>query len=395
MATTNFLKELYSYLNDSPPSIKELFDLKVDALGLSQNQVESVLGIDRKSLLSILNEESKRVSMTNLIKIGNFIDLNFDETLKLFAASLSEEQLAEIEKSDRRQFIAQNFDLPTLKKIKFIDNVTDFEHIENKISTFFEIKNIKSYNRIVGTAFSRTKKAYNNPMLNIFVQAIYSFLERIENPNEYDAESLKALIPELKSLCTDEKYGLKIVSRALFAIGVTVVYQKSINKTQVRGATFLVNKKPCIVITNLNDNYATLWFALLHELYHVLNELDKIEINSFHLTGEPNLFLMNEEEADKYATSYFLSEEKQRFIYPLIDQAHIVNSFAEKNNIHPSFIYAFYCYKKKKEGMNAYPFYRKLMADTKIAVKNFNIDILSEENVSISAKKVKQFLTIE
>jgi len=63
----------------------------------------------------------------------------------------------------------------------------------------------------------------------------------------------------------------------LFNIGITIVFQPSLPKTQIRGATFLINDKPCIVITDFNKNYATIWFALIHELHHVLFDLETID----------------------------------------------------------------------------------------------------------------------
>ena len=47
-------------------------------------------------------------------------------------------------------------------------------------------------------------------------------------------------------------------------------------KTQIKGATFVINNKPCIVITDFNKNYGTIWFSLIHELHHVLFDLDSI-----------------------------------------------------------------------------------------------------------------------
>ena len=114
-----FTRELYSYLAENPPLLKDIYDKKVNELGLSQRQVESILGIERKSLQAILNKEAKRVDVSNLLKLGTFLNLGFEETIKIFAANLSPEQIKDIEKSRRLTFIANNFDLKNLKSIKF------------------------------------------------------------------------------------------------------------------------------------------------------------------------------------------------------------------------------------------------------------------------------------
>lgn len=128
----------------------------------------------------------------------------------------------------------------------------------------------------------------------------------------------------------------------MFNIGVTVVFQPSLPKTKIRGVTFYINNKPCIVITDLNKNYATIWFALIHELSHVLFDLDTIENTKFHLSGKPDLFLIQEDKANEFASEYLLSSEKMRYIEKLIDNQLIVRRFAKEYQIHPCFIYSQY-----------------------------------------------------
>jgi len=48
-------------------------------------------------------------------------------------------------------------------------------------------------------------------------------------------------------------------------------------------------------------------YGLLFYMNYIMFYLNKIEQNIFHLTGESNLFLMEEEQADDFARQYFLS----------------------------------------------------------------------------------------
>ena len=108
------------------------------------------------------------------------------------------------------------------------------------------------------------------------------------------------------------------VFRALYNVGVTVIFQPMLSRTQIRGATFLINNKPCIVVTDLHKSYPTIWFSLIHELHHVLFDLEELEKVKYHLTGEPDLFLMQEDKANEFASEYLISAEKLRYIEPLI-----------------------------------------------------------------------------
>lgn len=387
-----FTGELYSYLAENPPLLKDIYEKKVNELVLSQRQVESILGIERKSLQSILNKEAKRVDVSNLLKLGTFLNLGFEETIKIFAANLSPEQIKDIEKSRRLTFIANNFDLKNLKSIKFFESVNEFDQIEERIKQFFKLDNIFDYEKKIGAAFSRTKKSYNNKMLDFWVKSAFAYLEKLGNPNDYNRDKLKELIPLIKPYSRDVRKGLRTISRALYAVGVTVIFQPYLPTTQIRGATFIVNDKPCIVITNFNKNYATLWFALLHELYHVMFEFEIVGTNIFHLTGEPNLFLMDEDAANGFARQYFLSYEKSKYIYPFIHNKMLVERYAEQNQTHPSLIYNFYCYDQQKKGKNYWGAFSKYIPDSKLALKGINIDIWDNETLDQSVEEAKELI---
>lgn len=370
-----FIDQVFEKLADEEVAdIAILFNQKVDEMNLSMRQVENILSLDRKVLKNILDGINKKVDVVSLIKIGTFINLTFEQSLKVFAANLPVEQIIEIQDARKHLFIAENFDLKGLKKINFIDSTTDLTAIEERIKTFFGLKSIFDYEKKIGVAYSKVKKNYNNKMVDFWNQSAHGYFEKVNNPNEYDRGRLIEVIPHIRPYSQDISKGLRVVARALYEIGVTLIFQPYISTTQMRGATFIVNGKPCIVITNRNKNYATLWFALMHELYHVLFEFDKVEKSVFHLTGELNLEFVDEDAANDFARQYFLSHEKSAYIFPYIDEPSIVKRYALKNKIHPSLIYNFYCY--DMEGRNEYwGMYKKYMPSTELATKNLNSDI--------------------
>jgi hypothetical protein len=68
------------------------------------------------------------------------------------------------------------------------------------------------------------------------------------------------------------------------------------------------------------------------------------------LTGEPDLFLLNEEKSDKFARDYLLSEERTRYIKPLVSNSIVVNKYAREQQVHPSIIYNFVMYDMHQDG---------------------------------------------
>jgi Zn-dependent peptidase ImmA (M78 family) len=170
------------------------------------------------------------------------------------------------------------------------------------------------------------------------------------NPYDYDRNELLNLLPKIRPYTQDVETGLLTVVKALFRIGVTVIYQPYLKAIQVRGATMVINGKPCIVLTDYLNRYTTLWHTLIHELHHVLYDLEEIEKRDFHLSGQPDLFLINENKADEFARQYLFSVERSRQIFPFINDDVIVKKFTDSAQVHSSFAYAYYLFDLTQKG---------------------------------------------
>jgi Zn-dependent peptidase ImmA (M78 family) len=230
-------------------------------------------------------------------------------------------------------------------------------------------------------------------MKDFWIKSSYKYFELIDNPNEYSRDELLDLFPKIKPYTQNVKDGLLIVFRALYNIGVTVVFQPLLPKTQIRGATFIVNGKPCIVVTDFNKNYATIWFALIHELHHVLFDLDLIEKVRYHLTGEPDLFLIQEDKANQFASDYLISEEKMRYIEPMIHNELLVSKFAKECQIHPSIIYAQYQFRKSETGQHYWAAFKEYFPKIDDAKKKLNMSNWDIDSLEIAANRIKEVLT--
>src|SRR5690606_19754745 len=131
----------------------------------------------------------------------------------------------------------------------------------------------------------------------------------------------------------------------LYQLGITVVFVPSFPSSHIRGATFCVNDKPCIALTDYVGFYPTLWFALVHELYHVLFDWEEILLNNYHISQENKLNFdsesQSERDADNFARKYLFSKEKMQEVQSFINNPDLVRHFAISNNVDPSFVYVF------------------------------------------------------
>lgn len=392
LSLENILSDILS--QEEEQSIQELIEDKQRNLNLSKRQLERVLNMNYTAIESLKDGDFKRFNVMNAVKIANFLGFELDRTILLIIQQIGPEAIKELEQCRKATFIANNFDLQGLKSIGFINSIQDFDKIEDRINRFFGFKRIFEYQSDLGTAlFSKTRRSQNDKMKEFWVRSAYAFFEKLRNPNEYDRELLIDLIPKIKPYTQNVKYGLKTVALALRNAGVNVVYQPHLSTTQVRGATFLVNGTPSIILTDLNKNYATVWFALMHELHHVLYDLEHLESVKYHLTGDPDIFLVQEDTANEFAQEYLLSKEKLMYIKPFIHNHAMVKNCAEEWQVHPSIIYARFQYHMHELNRDYWAAFKDYFPNLEDALEGLNQAMWKEESIKESSKKLEKTIS--
>lgn len=326
--------------------LAELFNQKIGALKITKNQAEKILDIDHKTLDCLLNGDAKKVDFLTILKLSQFLEIPHNEIVNKYFQIVSDTYNEDLSKSKKRSFIVNNFDLAALRKIGFIDSINDFDHIEKRILDFFGYEDIFEYSKYkVTPAFSSSKRHSNKDNLTFWVASAYESLKMTPNHFEYNRQALVEYFPTIRWHSMNVESGLLLVAQALYKMGITLIYvPKFTTDLHVRGATLSYNDKPCIALTKYTNFYPTMWFALIHELYHVLFDWDKIKEDKYHVSGEMDTMNVNEEEANNFARQYLFSDEKMDIVKPLINNPSFVKSFAEQNHVHPSFIYVFNAY---------------------------------------------------
>jgi HTH-type transcriptional regulator / antitoxin HigA len=403
MGTYNTIisKALSKLTDQGMPNLNELYEEKINQLGITKHQANQIIGLDKNTITPILDYSAKTIDLFHLLKIAEFLDIeNIEFLTQLYSSKLSVEKIAELEKVKKANFIIKNFNLDGLKKCGFLKgSINDFNEIERNIVAYFNLPLLYDYtDSKYSPLFSRTKRASkNNKMLFFWIRSAIHQFNKIDNKNNFDRAYLKDLIAKVKPFTIDEEYGFLKVIRALYKAGVTVIIQPYLSTTQIRGATFIIKDKPYIVLTNLNDRYPTIWFALLHELCHVLFDYDSIKENTFHLTMDEkigDIFFDEkiEEYANEFARDYFLQESQIKYITPFINNPFMVNEYAKKQNIHPSLIYAFYCWNMEHtNNKKVWSFYQQYFPTTKKMLTHINLipfDIEKLEGIIIEHKTI-------
>lgn len=337
---------------DRTPTLRALFDHRINELDISTTNAAELMRVELPTLNGILDGTQKRVDYTSIMKIASFLQIGMERVAELYLKALQAKFPEEGQagtSSDKIRFIKENFDLVALKKAGFLRSITDYAEAELRINTFFGFKTIFEYRKPVDdVAFSAgVIQPKNIRVRENWISIAYSVFETIDNPNGYNRDALIEFFPQIRWHSTDVELGLVSVIRLLYKMGVTVIYQPRFQSLHLRGATFSVHGKPCVVLTDYKGFYPTLWFALVHELFHVIFDWDEIRKNTFHLSEEhaEQLSVKKKEgEANDFARQFLFPKEKMEEIRPNLRDQFAVKRFADLHHVHESFIYVFYAY---------------------------------------------------
>lgn len=332
-----------------------LFEKRIEELGITPTNALEVINIEYRALYGILNGTSPRVDARNFNKIASFLGLSREYVIKLYYDVLDETFLEKKNYPENKvKFLKENFDLAALKKVGFIDDLSDYFKIEEKINNYFGFNSVFEFNPPKnGIAFSAgIRKPKNNNAKNFWLVAAKRTFIELNNPYEFNRDELINYFPKIRRQSLDVENGLINVVKDLYRIGISVLYQSSLPSIHLKGATMVVNNKPCIVLTDYMGFYTTLWHTLCHELFHVLFDLDEISKNEYHISEEENEELPvqeREKEADTFAKEFLFSSERLEELKPHINNNSFIKKVAAKLQIPESFIYTYFAYEYGKE----------------------------------------------
>jgi Zn-dependent peptidase ImmA (M78 family)/transcriptional regulator with XRE-family HTH domain len=338
-----------SYSDIDKRSLKERFETQLDKLQINQTQALKAMQIESRALQALLKGTSSRVDILSLLKLAHFLEISQTEAINQYLDSLKKPSDKQIDLLERRKYILKNFNLTELKHEGIIESSTDLDHVEKTLIKYLDYNSIFEYRKdVLNPVYSSAKVASDIQMLDYWIEFARQVFIKIYNTNSYDRNALINYFPTIRWHSMNVEKGLWEIVRVLYRMGITIIYLPKFSKLHIRGATFSVNKKPCIVLTDYKGNYATLWFALLHELHHVLFDWDDILVNSYHISDKTDLYtkLEVEDVANQFAKDYLFSDEKLQDVLPHINNRSYIEKYAKFNHVHSSIIYTMIAYKR-------------------------------------------------
>lgn len=157
----------------------------------------------------------------------------------------------------------------------------------------------------------------------------------------FDAEKLKAFLPEIRSMTIQAPENFLPRLKDIFSqCGVAFVLLPHLKNSGVNGAVKWLSQNQVVLAMNDRGLYADrFWFSLFHEIKHVLQQKIK---TTFVSCSETEMISMNsslEKEADQFAADYLIPKSALRKWKPTrYTSDDEICAFAKSIGIHPGIV---------------------------------------------------------
>lgn len=269
-----------------PSSPGTLIQRELDATGRTQADLADRMSISKKHL----NQVIKGASLSPEFSLALERALGIDARLLLRmeaewrAARLMEESLADL--TQHTGWVRKFKDQDIKRGITQVGDAS-VTRVE-KLLRFFEVSDPAAYERTwlkLEASFKRSS-AYkiDEHATALWIQlAVRQADEIAATAPEHDAAKLRLAAKKIPGLTTKEsRVAFVELQSALLEAGVILVYVEEIPETRVSGVSlWLPNDRPMIAVTGRYKFADSLWFAIAHEIAHVLHHLKRTTFLEF------------------------------------------------------------------------------------------------------------------
>lgn len=167
----------------------------------------------------------------------------------------------------------------------------------------------------------------------------------VEGSPEYSEDALRRVLQTFKDIASNTDFfaSLKSCRMLLNSVGVYLVYRRAIGNAKVRGALTAYEGHPTIYISGRYKTHSDTWFAIFHELCHLLDDFD---LNKTGVSMEESDELRSTDESDIRANAH----ARELFVDPVayerfagngVFSSASIKGFAAEQGVAPGIIVAF------------------------------------------------------
>jgi len=303
---------------------------------ITQKDLAEKLNYSEKHISNIINGKS---GITNEIALG--LENIFPDVKAEFWLDLERDYKLNLLRAETQNKELKNLDLLRLSKEYEFDYVFKGLNysLEKKAKETLKLLDVETFEKANEMASNYSKALFfhdgGNPKAQLIWLKLCEFEFDIQNEiskiKPFNLQKLGGSKKLLKKIIytTDFDFMISNMRRFLNSMGVGLVLVEAVPTSKIRGATTLINNIPAIFMTSRYKKLDSFYFALIHEIHHLLND-------DFNKQGYRNI--LYEDDDREFEANYFA----QNF---LIDKTEF-EVFLKSKNINDSKIIEF---SKKQE----------------------------------------------
>lgn len=292
---------------------------ELDARGMTHAELAIRAGTSEKNVSQIINGIAP-ISSDMAIKLEYVLGTPayiWDQLQMNYQEALQRDKARELQAQE--QEYARHFDYSKLRAI--YPELPEARNVADKVEALRRMFAVSSLAVIFETASSKylacarssnaeaIGKVPDNYALVAWLRVGEIQAESIQCPR-YDEKKLKKTLPEIKRIINEKDISSAWLSirTVLLECGVKIVAVPYLAKTYVNGAVRWIGSNPVIIMSDRNAYADFFWFALLHEICHVLKHGKKYACVAFEESVRCFEKPVQELEADEFAAEFFISK---------------------------------------------------------------------------------------
>jgi plasmid maintenance system antidote protein VapI len=307
---------------------------------ISQTDFAERLGITQKHMNGILNENT---GLSNDLILA--ISLLTDIDPKLILLSENKRKMYnylnnKFKNENEIEKFLNNFYINDLVKMKWITLKDKNSYVQKAIDLldYLKVRDFDVFSSYMNNRVLFKKKEDSNNIKTYLWIKMCDEISKKQKVSIYNKSNISKLLSEL-DIERNKKVDIESLIFLFNKNGIYLVVLDAIKGTKVRGCSMVKNTNPAIYITKYNKEKSSFYYALYHEISHIVSDYNKAK-NKIIIDEDLS---KQEEKADKYALNCMIKEEIWNEIINNYEDREII---CKNNKIPLSFLYSRLAYEK-------------------------------------------------
>ena len=315
----------------------------LDEYGISQKELSARTGVSEKHLSHLLNGSS-RLTEELALKLEKVLPevpasywLNYETK---YREALAREKASMLPFSaEELESLAKRF---SFKEV-FRDLDWDVQKQANEMLSLLKICDYSNFEKTYSNLVVPDEESLESVVIWLNLCREQAELQDDEISAAFDPKTVRKLLPKLKAIAENEDAACSLANarKWLNNKGVYLVIQDAITNSKVRGALTYHRKKPAIFLSLRFKTHDHAWFALAHEIGHLLLHPNGKETS---LTFEEDVDKprsVQEEEANSFARDFFIDDKAYKAYVALgVPTKKSIIHFSLSQNVLPGIVVA-------------------------------------------------------